>query len=1426
MKEEQHKEEEDIDFPPPPVCTRLPPRPAISKTSSPPKELSPASDCHPPETDHHLLLNGGQTEEIKVDIRPHLDASSPHNCTTTIIPPSFVEGVELAEHVKEQQKASTIEKTLVVKSNSNCFKTPALPSEGKKPSRCSPSVKKRQKTTASADPTTEVVGKYLLSCNNGQPKGSPANGTSATLAAAAAVFSFNSLTAAAVADVALVKYSNEELLRDFVAIGKHSFLCPRSQQFLAKRYPGLVLRRATMKTAAENHRLEAEEGEEAAVEEDIINEIVIDEFSLLLFRSLDDYNVLKDREDAIKAEEETAEKQRQHEENLRMNRVKKKGRRSLAELKREKKEAKKRVRQERKEQRKKEREERRQQRKLALQTSQNSGSSGGDGADAGGVGGPMAQLAEDMAERKRQRREQRKEAKVAEREKRREERRRQRQTKRGEDKRAKRIISNKSGTVPCAPNAQPSDISSSTSSSSCNAVENVVSGLLRLRDGGLLKSAAEHDGSPVNFKPQQLPSSSSSTAEMVTASIATSTTTAAAAAATKRPSSATIGIAAIRRNGLMRPETTAGLLQCMPPASKMAKLEEGKLEEFGGTTPSSNRSLLIGIAGSNGSGAMQLQQTVPTDASFAQQTKTLHQQHQNVFKAALERDLLQKVSDAVPSLQQGGGSSTTGHLPHADQQQLNPCSFRDSDLAYNFHQSLATLYAIDPSLAAKAALGLPSAPFGGDSAAALDKANAVLQQSSQKLTAVSDLSQQQQQQHQLVVNNGRVLGVDAAALGLPSTSAVLPSSASAASCGVSNPPALDSHAANANLIVASQKVGRPSAAIAPTSASIQQTNAAAVHIPFKNGRWCNMHATIAHEIAKHVEAQKKIANVRTTNTGGSHRKQSNTTSATGCAGREHQQKTERKPSSVSVATSSSSSSFPAQQSNEQQQQNNKNGSRGANNAMANVSAPTMAQHHQQLLQLQQEQGKRTGNNLLPNSASSSAFPMLSAASANLNLQQQIALLMGQQQQQQRISTFNDSSPLHSHGVRFPVQGANSLGPFASSSGPLNALGGLSQFLSANSVHPSVGSMPPHLFGGFPIQPMGPGAGSLTSGNSDAAAAAQLHQHAQLLTLLQQQANNNPQQQHHPASLSAAFALQPNSNNTNAANDSNNASAAATQCAMANNFLAQFGASSVASNSVANSIATNNINTMVAAGAGQQPNNNSSNMLSSLVAPANLAFAANILNPTALPSLQQQQNSLALSQMANTGSNNSATAAGGAHALMHTGTFNNSSGGGGNEATGAESILAAFLSGQPLVTSSASNALNSSNPAMGIEQFVRSQFGGRMDGPPMMALGNQMQLSKMTASNLIPPPPSALLSAGHLSVNPASVINPIEQELLMMRHFGLVNQRSQQLLGASLSGAGMDSLPPQNGPPKQDTGVISTANGSTAAAHNRHDMSRT
>lgn len=56
-----------------------------------------------------------------------------------------------------------------------------------------------------------------------------------------------------------------------------SFLCPRAQQSLAKRFPGLVLTR------------NLDEGDKK--EEDVIQEIIIDEFSLLLFNSMDDYSV-------------------------------------------------------------------------------------------------------------------------------------------------------------------------------------------------------------------------------------------------------------------------------------------------------------------------------------------------------------------------------------------------------------------------------------------------------------------------------------------------------------------------------------------------------------------------------------------------------------------------------------------------------------------------------------------------------------------------------------------------------------------------------------------------------------------------------------------------------------------------------------------------------------------------------------------------------------------------------------------------------------------------------------------------------------------------------------------------------------------------------------------------------------------------------
>lgn len=64
----------------------------------------------------------------------------------------------------------------------------------------------------------------------------------------------------------------DELLNVFVSIGKHSYLCPRSRQYFATEFPNLPQKR---------HQ----------DDQDLIKEIIIDEFSLLLFYSIEDYNV-------------------------------------------------------------------------------------------------------------------------------------------------------------------------------------------------------------------------------------------------------------------------------------------------------------------------------------------------------------------------------------------------------------------------------------------------------------------------------------------------------------------------------------------------------------------------------------------------------------------------------------------------------------------------------------------------------------------------------------------------------------------------------------------------------------------------------------------------------------------------------------------------------------------------------------------------------------------------------------------------------------------------------------------------------------------------------------------------------------------------------------------------------------------------------
>ncbi|VBB33410.1 unnamed protein product [Acanthocheilonema viteae] len=88
----------------------------------------------------------------------------------------------------------------------------------------------------------------------------------------------------------------------------------------------------------------------------VLKESIIDDFSLLMFKSLDD---LQDELKAVKAKEEAEEKRRRYEENVRLGLIKKKGRKSKAQLEKERKLERRRLRREKKEQRRRDRRERR-----------------------------------------------------------------------------------------------------------------------------------------------------------------------------------------------------------------------------------------------------------------------------------------------------------------------------------------------------------------------------------------------------------------------------------------------------------------------------------------------------------------------------------------------------------------------------------------------------------------------------------------------------------------------------------------------------------------------------------------------------------------------------------------------------------------------------------------------------------------------------------------------------------------------------------------------------------------------------------------------------------------------------------------------------------------------------------------------------------
>ncbi|KAI6176985.1 Reticulocyte binding-like protein 2b [Aphelenchoides bicaudatus] len=101
-----------------------------------------------------------------------------------------------------------------------------------------------------------------------------------------------------------------------------STMCPNSKKCFADRYPRLATKSTTLP------------------DEDLLEEIIVDEFSLILFNSIDDFKEFKIHNDQILKKERAEEEQKRladaalarEEELIRLSKLKKKGRKSKAEL--------------------------------------------------------------------------------------------------------------------------------------------------------------------------------------------------------------------------------------------------------------------------------------------------------------------------------------------------------------------------------------------------------------------------------------------------------------------------------------------------------------------------------------------------------------------------------------------------------------------------------------------------------------------------------------------------------------------------------------------------------------------------------------------------------------------------------------------------------------------------------------------------------------------------------------------------------------------------------------------------------------------------------------------------------------------------------------------------------------------------------------
>uniref|UniRef100_A0A915D3V6 Uncharacterized protein n=1 Tax=Ditylenchus dipsaci TaxID=166011 RepID=A0A915D3V6_9BILA len=435
-----------------------------------------------------------------------------------------------------------------------------------------------------------------------------------------------------------------ELLDEFVSIGKHAFLCPHSRQYIACQFPSLPLKRPSNP------------------EEDLVKEIVIDEFSLLLFASLEDYNLLKMHEEEEKEREDNEQKRKINEENLRLGKVKKKGRKSKVDLEKERKALKKKAKHERRE-RKRQRQE---QKGLKHRDSQH----------------PQLtpQQREERRKEKRERNNQIKQTNgqvktpklsKEEKQKLKEEQRRLKKEAKLELKKQKKLALKANSGVAGTSSVHPVAIGDPTEDTSAST------STIGMAAAVALNNHANPSGEMVDWH---------SITEIKQASCSP---------AGKRPAS-TIGIASPQKNGgvILSPtdnlHTSATTTSNTPPATKIRKLSMKSTPPV--TTPEDSKPL-IGIAGSS---------DVKKPENYNQHIKS-----ESVNKLEDESNTNSKIcTNSQPSTSRPATGAPFGqgqeHLASLQQAFLS-----NPDFAKNYHQSIASLRAVDASLMGIAAGAAP-----------------------------------------------------------------------------------------------------------------------------------------------------------------------------------------------------------------------------------------------------------------------------------------------------------------------------------------------------------------------------------------------------------------------------------------------------------------------------------------------------------------------------------------------------------------------------------------------------------------------------------------------------------------------------------------------------------------------------------------------